>query len=62
MEQRVRVGVECPACHWKQFVDAEIDVSLLKSPIYQEIKGHLEAWVRSHCPDHLNAIANMSKN
>jgi len=43
-------------------MDAEIDVSLLKSPVYREIKGHLEAWVRSRCPDHLSAIANMSKN
>ena len=62
MEQRVRIGVECPACHWKQFMDAEIDVGLLNSPVYREIKSQLEAWIRSHCPDHLSAIADMSRN
>ena len=62
MEQRVRVGVECPDCHWKHFMEVEMDVRLLKSPVYREIKDQLEAWVRSRCPDHLSAIANMSRN
>ena len=62
MERRVQVGVQCPQCHWKHFMEVEADVTLLKSPLYEEIRHQLEAWLRSHCPDHLGAIANMSKN
>lgn len=62
MEQRVQVGVQCPQCRWKHHIEVEMDVKLLQSPLYQEIKGHLEAWLLSRCPDHLGAIANLSKN
>lgn len=43
-------------------MEAEIEVNLLKSPMYQQIKNELEAWIRSRCPNHLGAIANLSKN
>jgi hypothetical protein len=43
-------------------MEVEADVKLLKSPLYEEIRHQLEAWLRSRCPDHLGAIANMSKN
>lgn len=63
MEQRVQVGVECPQCHWRHFLEVEIhDDRLLKSPLAGEIKAHLEAWVASRCPDHLGPILEQSKN
>lgn len=62
MERRTQVGIECPECHWKRFVEVEIEESLLSSPLYKEIKEHLESWMKSQCPDHLGLIANMSKN
>lgn len=43
-------------------MEAEIETSLLNSPLYREIKNQLEAWILSRCPDHLGAIANLSKN
>ena len=62
VEQRAQVGVECPQCHCKQFMEMEVESELLKSPIAKEIKAHLEAWLASRCPDHLGIIARMSKN
>ncbi len=62
MERHTQVGVECPQCHWRQFLEVEIEESLLRSPLYKDIKDHLEAWVRSQCPDHLGLIVQMSKN
>jgi len=43
-------------------MEIEVDNLLLKSPVAREIEAHLEAWVASKCPDHLNVIAEMSKN
>jgi hypothetical protein len=40
----------------------EIDERFLKSPIAGQIKGHLEAWVASRCPDHLGPFLKVSKN
>jgi len=62
VEQRTQVGIQCPQCHRKQFMEIEVDNLLLKSPVAREIQAHLEAWVASKCPDHLNVIAEMSKN
>jgi hypothetical protein len=63
MERRTQIGVECPECHWRQFMEVEIEDSILKSsPLRQEIKNHLESWMKTHCPDHLNIVAEMSKN
>ena len=62
MEQRTQVGVECPQCHRRQLMEIEVDSSLLQSPVAREIQAHLEAWTASRCPDHLNVIAEMSKN
>lgn len=62
MERRAQLGVVCPQCHWREFLEVEIEESLLKSPLYREIQNHLEAWVKSKCPDHLGLIAEMSKN
>lgn len=62
MERNVQIPVECPQCHNKRFMEAEVDPRLLNSPLYQEIQEHLRAWVLSQCPDHLGIIAEMSKN
>ncbi len=62
VERRTQVGVECPQCHWRQFMEVEMDEAFLGSPLYKEIRQHLEAWVRSQCPDHLGLIVQMSKN
>ncbi len=62
MEQRAHVRVECPQCHWRHFLEAEIDDTLLNSPLAKEIQMHLQNWIASHCPDHLGVIGEMSKN
>jgi len=62
MEQRAQVPIECPQCHWKHFVEMEIDVRMIQSPLYAKIRKELEEWIRSRCPDHLGVIAGLSKN
>ncbi len=62
MEQRTQVRVECPQCHWRHFLEVEIDNDLLASPVAKEIQAHLQDWIASRCPDHLGAIGEMSKN
>ncbi|MGO9273934.1 MAG: hypothetical protein ACLQOO_27465 [Terriglobia bacterium] len=62
MEQRAQVPVECPQCHWKHFVEMEIDQRMIRSPLYAKIQKELEEWIRSRCPDHLGVIAGFSKN
>lgn len=59
---RAHLGVECPSCHWKQFVEVGLDKTELNSPMAREIYGHLAAWMASHCPDHLNMISAMRRN
>ena len=56
------VGVECPRCRWRQFVEVHLDKPQMDSPMAREIREQLEAWMASHCPDHLNAISALSKN
>ena len=43
-------------------MEIEVDSSLLKTPVAREIQAHLQAWIASRCPDHLNVIAQKSKN
>jgi hypothetical protein len=62
LEHRAQVGVECPQCHWKHFLEVEVDAGMIKSPLYKEIQKELEEWIRSRCPDHLGLIARLSKN
>ncbi len=62
MEHRAQVGVECPQCHGKQFVEVQFDKPLENSPLAIEIQTHLEAWMASRCPDHLSAISKFCKN
>jgi hypothetical protein len=62
MEQRTQVGVECPKCHWRQFMEIEVDERLLNSPLAADIRHHLEEWMRSRCPNHLGELLKMSRN
>jgi hypothetical protein len=59
---RAQVGVECPLCHWKYVQEIHLDGPVTESPVAREIRKHLEAWLGTHCPDHLGAIAQLSKN
>lgn len=62
MEQRAQVGVECPQCQRRQFMEVEIDPRLMNSPVAREILAHLQEWMLSRCPDHLGDFLNLSKN
>jgi len=59
---RAQVGVVCPLCARRHFLEIGCDDSLLASPAAKEIREHLEAWMASRCPDHLGAIAEMGRN
>jgi len=54
--------VECPQCHWKQFMELGLDQAIMDSPAAQEIQHQLQEWLRSRCPDHLGAILEKMKN
>ncbi|HEY6291796.1 MAG TPA: hypothetical protein VI455_09590 [Terriglobia bacterium] len=64
MEHRAQVGVECPQCHFRQFMEVETDLvgTLQDSRVAQKVYAELQAWMISRCPEHLKAIAGMSKN
>jgi len=62
MEQRTQVGVACPKCQWRQFIEVEIDPRLMKSPLAGQIQVYLEEWMLYHCPDHLEEFLKASKN
>lgn len=59
---RAELGVECPRCHFRQFVDVEFDKPELNPPMVAEIQTHLQAWMASHCPEHLRPILESLKN
>ena len=59
---RAQVGIECPLCHWKYFQEIQLDQPVSESPVAREIRKQLEAWLGTRCPDHLGAIAQMSRN
>ncbi|MBZ5516724.1 MAG: hypothetical protein LAN62_18120 [Acidobacteriia bacterium] len=62
MEQRTQVGVQCPKCQWRQFMEVEIDPQIINSPLAREIQAHLQEWVLSRCPDHLGEFLKTSRN
>ncbi|MFB3922433.1 MAG: hypothetical protein ACE145_11965 [Terriglobia bacterium] len=62
MEQRAQVGVECPKCQRRQFMEVEIDPRLMNSPAAREILAHLQDWVLSRCPDHLGEFLKSTRN
>ena len=59
---RAQVGIECPACHSRQFVEVQLDGPLTNSPAADEIRRQLEAWIASRCPDHLGPLLKTSMN
>ena len=62
MEQRAQVGVECPKCQRRQFMEVEIDPRLMNSPVAREILAHLQEWMLSRCPDHLGDFLKTTRN
>ncbi len=62
MEHRAQVGVECPQCHARQFLEIQMEQPVANSPAVQEIRRQLEVWIASRCPDHLGPILQLSKN
>ncbi|TAM79509.1 MAG: hypothetical protein EPN47_17030 [Acidobacteria bacterium] len=62
LEHRTQVGIECPTCHARQFVEIQIDNPLINSRAAEEIRQQLEAWIASRCPDHIGPILRASKN
>ena len=62
MEHRAQVGVECPRCHWKQFMELSLDQAIMDTPVASEIQRQLQEWLRSRCPDHLGALLQKMKN
>jgi hypothetical protein len=61
-EHRAQLGVECPQCHFRQFVEVEFDKPELNLPLVTEIRTELQAWMASHCPDHLTSMLPRMKN
>jgi hypothetical protein len=61
-EHRAQLGVECPQCHFRQFVEVEFDKPELNPPLVAEIQAQLQAWMASHCPNHLTSVLGRLKN
>ncbi len=61
-ELHAQLGVECPQCHFRQFVQVEFDKLEMNPPMVMEIRAQLAAWMASHCPDHLRPILGSLKN
>lgn len=59
---RAQVGIECPQCHVKQFMEIQLDKPVSNSPAVEEIRHQLEAWIASRCPDHLGPVLKSSMN
>lgn len=59
---RAQVGIECPACHARQFVEIQFDMPVSNSPAAEEVRRQLETWIASRCPDHLGPILKTSMN
>jgi hypothetical protein len=62
VQHRAHLGVECPQCHWRHFVEVNLDQSLADGPYGKEIQAHIQEWLRSRCPDHLGTFLKFSKN
>lgn len=59
---RAQVGIECPQCHVKQFMEIQLDKPVSNFPAAEEIRRQLESWIASRCPDHLGPILKSSMN
>jgi DNA-directed RNA polymerase subunit RPC12/RpoP len=58
------MGIECPHCHFRQFMEVDSDLmnTFQDSKVVRKIYAELQAWMVSRCPEHLRAIAGMAKN
>ncbi len=63
-QHRAQVGVECPQCHFRQFmeVDSDLGGALSDNVVARKIYAELQAWMVSRCPEHLRVISGMSRN
>ena len=59
---RTQVGIDCPTCHARQFMEIQIDSPVNNSRAAEEIRRQLELWIASRCPDHLGPILKISMN
>jgi len=59
---RAQLGIECPTCHVRQFMEVQLDRPMNSSPAVEEIRRQLETWIASRCPDHLGPILRSSMN
>jgi hypothetical protein len=63
-QHRAQIGVECPQCHYRQFVEVDSDLvgTFQDSKVARVIHGELQAWMVSRCPEHLRMISTISRN
>lgn len=63
-QHRAQVGVECPKCHFRQFMEVDSDLSgtFKDNAVARKIYTELQAWMLSRCPEHLRAITAITKN
>lgn len=59
---RAQVGVECPVCRWRHFLEVNFDLATLDARSSQEVARQLQEWLRSRCPDHLGPFLKASKS
>lgn len=62
LTHRAQVGIECPTCHARQFMEIQIDNPVSNSSFADEIRQQLEVWIASRCPDHLGPVLKTSMN
>jgi hypothetical protein len=62
LAHRTQVGIECPTCHARQFLEIQIESPVSNSRAAEEIRRQLELWIASRCPDHLGPILKTSMN
>ncbi|HET7212768.1 MAG TPA: hypothetical protein VFL79_04220 [Terriglobia bacterium] len=59
---RAQVGIECPTCHARQFMEIQLESPVSNSRFADEIRQQLELWIASRCPDHLGPVLKTSMN
>lgn len=62
VEHRAQVAVECPQCHWRQFMEVNLDKTAADKAYGREIQALIQEWLRTRCPDHLGTFLEISKN
>lgn len=62
LAHNTQMGVECPQCHIRQFVEIHLENPAGGFALARELRAQLEAWMASRCPDHLNVLTQYSRN